>query len=81
MIDPNLMTRVRQRAYEIWEDEGRPEGRERIHWLRAEAEFRDRLRSGQLSNLGGRWRLQKSYEPPEPLPERTRSIKRVDEAF
>jgi hypothetical protein len=27
--------RIRARAYEIWEEEGRPEGREREHWERA----------------------------------------------
>ena len=43
MIDPNLLAKIRQRAYELWEDEGRPEGRDRIHWLRAEAEFRESL--------------------------------------
>ncbi len=29
---------VAQRAYAIWEAEGRPDGREVDHWLRAEAE-------------------------------------------
>jgi hypothetical protein len=65
MIDPNLMARIRQRAYEIWEDEGRPEGRARIHWLRAEAEFRERLCANR-PDPGSRLRLQKSYEPPPP---------------
>ncbi len=32
--------RVRKRAHEIWEEEGRPEGREYSHWLRARAEIR-----------------------------------------
>ena len=27
--------RIRQRAYEIWVEEGRPEGREAEHWARA----------------------------------------------
>ncbi len=27
--------RIRQRAYEIWVEEGRPEGREAKHWARA----------------------------------------------
>jgi hypothetical protein len=27
--------RIRNRAYELWEAEGRPEGREVDHWLRA----------------------------------------------
>jgi hypothetical protein len=31
--------RIRQRAHEIWEEEGRPEGREYSHWLRARAEI------------------------------------------
>jgi ribosomal protein S13 len=26
---------IRARAHKIWEDEGRPEGRDKIHWLRA----------------------------------------------
>ncbi len=64
MIDPQLMARIQQRAYEIWEDEGRPEGRARIHWVRAEAEFRERLCAGGISNTDARLRLQKSYEPP-----------------
>jgi hypothetical protein len=29
---------IARRAYEIWEGEGRPHGRDREHWLRAEAE-------------------------------------------
>lgn len=32
--------RVRDRAYEIWEQEGRPPGREREHWERADREVR-----------------------------------------
>ena len=31
-------TRIRKRAYEIWEAEGRPNGREREHWERATGE-------------------------------------------
>jgi len=30
--------KISQRAYEIWEQEGRPEGRDMDHWLKAEAE-------------------------------------------
>ena len=30
--------RIRKRAHEIWEEEGRPEGREYSHWLRARAD-------------------------------------------
>ena len=31
---------IRDRAYQIWEAEQRPEGKEMEHWLRAEAEVR-----------------------------------------
>ncbi|MBV8121734.1 MAG: DUF2934 domain-containing protein [Alphaproteobacteria bacterium] len=31
---------IRERAFVIWEDEGRPEGASVAHWLRAEAEFK-----------------------------------------
>jgi hypothetical protein len=30
---------IRERAYAIWEEEGRPEGRHLDNWLRAEAEI------------------------------------------
>jgi hypothetical protein len=31
--------RTRKRAHEIWEREGRPEGKSEEHWFRAEAEI------------------------------------------
>ena len=31
--------RIRRRAYEIWEDQGRPHGHDLEHWLQAEAEL------------------------------------------
>ena len=31
---------LRRRAFEIWEAEGRPQGRDVEHWLRAEAELK-----------------------------------------
>ena len=35
----NIEDRIRRRAYEIWEQEGRPDGREVDHWLRAAREI------------------------------------------
>jgi hypothetical protein len=29
---------VQRRAYELWESEGRPAGRDQAHWLQAESE-------------------------------------------
>ena len=34
--------RIRERAYAIWEQEGRPEGREWDHWVRAASEVASR---------------------------------------
>lgn len=34
---------IRQLAYEIWEREGRPEGKESEHWQQAEREIRERM--------------------------------------
>jgi large subunit ribosomal protein L21 len=32
---PELESAIRARAYQIWEDEGRPAGRHELHWQRA----------------------------------------------
>ena len=41
---------IREQAYRIWEQEGRPEGRQQEHWIRAEREleFR-RMEDGGLA--------------------------------
>jgi hypothetical protein len=39
-MDTSLEDRVRARAYEIWEIEGRPSGRDQEHWERALREIR-----------------------------------------
>jgi hypothetical protein len=31
--------RIQRRAYELWESEGRPEGRQHAHWQQAEMEI------------------------------------------
>jgi hypothetical protein len=33
---------IRERSYQIWQNEGRPEGQAWDHWLRAEAELREK---------------------------------------
>jgi len=35
----NQDSAIRERAYAIWEEEGRPEGRAWDHWYRAQQEF------------------------------------------
>lgn len=41
---------VARRAYEIWEQEGRPEGCELQHWLRAEQEINRSANQGQIGS-------------------------------
>jgi hypothetical protein len=39
MTNQDLHERIRRRAYALWEQDGRPEGRADEYWLRAEAEL------------------------------------------
>jgi hypothetical protein len=39
--DSDQESRKRARAYRIWEQEARPEGRHEEHWLQAERDLRD----------------------------------------
>ena len=59
--------RVRQKAHEIWEAEGRPEGREYSHWLRARAEVREEeeAASERVSKADIAW----AELPPGTVPE------------
>jgi Protein of unknown function (DUF2934) len=50
MLD-HVLDQIRTRAYEIWLSEGCPCGRDNIHWVRAEAEFREKLVAAR--SLGG----------------------------
>ena len=37
---------LRERAYSLWEEEGRPDGRQQDHWRQAEEEFAARNMNG-----------------------------------
>ncbi|CAO3427137.1 DUF2934 domain-containing protein [Azospirillum argentinense] len=41
--------RVRRRAHDIWERDGRPDGRHDEHWAQAEAEVDDEIRAERQS--------------------------------
>jgi Protein of unknown function (DUF2934) len=45
--------RVRQRAFELWEQDGRPEGRDMDYWFRAEAELTGQGASGLETPAAG----------------------------
>jgi hypothetical protein len=36
---PNLEEAIRERAYQLWLDDGRPEGQAEIYWLNAQREI------------------------------------------
>lgn len=44
VAEADLEDRIRRRAYDLWEAEGRPQGRDAAHWAQAERE---------LANAGG----------------------------
>src|SRR5262245_62774263 len=61
----NREERIRQRAHELWEQEGRPEGRARDHWERA-AQDLDREDSAiQREGIAGEKPGIKSAPEPE----------------
>jgi hypothetical protein len=41
-MDEGFLQKVRERAYALWQDEGRPEGRDAEFWLTAEQEVHAR---------------------------------------
>jgi hypothetical protein len=49
-MDWKLEARIRERAYQIWEREGRPEGRDFDHWTRAVAEVQAEETGGKAAS-------------------------------
>ena len=50
-VDMDFEQRVRQTAYHLWEDDGRPNGRETDYWFRAMQQLlneRDTAMDGQV---------------------------------
>ena len=54
--------RIRARAYEIWQKEGSPEGRENDHWVEAEQEL-------DAENTGAGSAVSHDTPPQTPKPE------------
>jgi hypothetical protein len=44
--------RIRERAHQIWEEQGRPEGRELEHWHEAERQLHEGL-DAEIAHEGG----------------------------
>jgi hypothetical protein len=51
--EPVDADRIRQRAFELWEQDGRPEGRDTEYWFRAEAELAGQGASGLEAPAAG----------------------------
>lgn len=48
-----MESRIRLRAYRIWEEEGRPEGCDVEHWRRAEREITSQERTAPVESSAG----------------------------
>jgi hypothetical protein len=53
VMDPELRHRIGQRAYSLWESDGRPEGRAMDYWLAAEQEIADQSIAGEEDPFAG----------------------------
>ena len=64
-----LEQRIRERAYRLWEEEGKPEGREADHWQRARqlVAIEDNPEATTLPNPAAAGRPAGPPEPIEPL--------------
>ncbi|WP_234855341.1 DUF2934 domain-containing protein [Paracoccus everestensis] len=51
-MDHDHQERIKQRAHEIWESEGRPEGRDADHWSQAEQELNSQTGEGDQTGGG-----------------------------
>ena len=66
----DIERRIRERAYEIWESEGRPHGRSDDHWKQARAEFSEASAEAQQASAASNDPVSGSAVKPG----RTRSV-------
>lgn len=66
--------RIRDRAYQIWEDQGRPEGGHEQHWLQAEREIDQEGHGNRTFSTAGE-AAETSAETAKPKRRSTRSAK------
>ena len=67
---PTIWKRIRAKAYELWEEDGRPNGREADHWDRARflIGIENNPQAGTLPNPMGEDRKKGYATPPPPEP-------------
>jgi hypothetical protein len=66
-VNEELQGKIRDRAYRLWEADGRPEGTEHEHWLEAERQVMDEEGMGEPSAGAGQELA--PGDRPEPQPE------------
>ena len=75
-MDHDKERRIRERAYAIWEREGRPQGRDSEHWKEAEAEIAAEVEpvlGGSQPGNPARPAPEPSAQPASP-PRRSRAV-------
>ncbi len=65
-MDQDHQERIKQRAHEIWESEGRPDGRDAEHWSRAEEELRNQMDGGSQGDTDGQSGLAQTAAAAKP---------------
>lgn len=70
-MEREIEDRVRERAFELWETEGRPEGRDVEHWLDAERELGEEAINGPMG--------MEDDEPVETAPEPDKELRALAE--
>lgn len=58
-------TEIREKAYSIWEDAGRPDDAHEAHWQQATDQLNANRSAGDLASEG----VETSVVPPEPVPQ------------
>ncbi len=73
-MDADKEARIRQRAYEIWQRQGQPQGRDAEHWRQAEAEIMAEADAAveQGADVAPAGKLQGEEPVPQVAPQRSR---------
>ena len=61
--DPKLRGRIEERAYSLWESDGRPEGRALDYWLQAEQEILAQSEAGEARSPQEGTKRRRGFEP------------------
>lgn len=74
-MTPDREEKIRQRAYELWEAEGRPDGKQQEHWDRAVREINAEEEAGgiEAAGTGGNSNLGRKVQTNNPEPGTTGS--------